>query len=119
MGRRCLLVILVSGNRRLPVPPANTTPFIELDVLNGRDTPACTTHLSISGLTGSYLQGSGSPRAQRSVSRAINSSSLVGITHTGMRELSLEMRDSIPIAPSFLAPSKSTPSPERPSQIRD
>src|SRR5215469_12820705 len=28
MGRRCLLVIFVSGKRRLPVPPASTTPFI-------------------------------------------------------------------------------------------
>src|ERR1700722_4365329 len=28
MGSRCLLVILVSGNMRLPVPPARTTPFI-------------------------------------------------------------------------------------------
>src|ERR1035441_3544807 len=28
MGSRCLLVIFVSGNNRLPVPPASTTPFI-------------------------------------------------------------------------------------------
>src|SRR5665213_765026 len=28
MGSRCLLVILVRGNMRLPVPPARTTPFI-------------------------------------------------------------------------------------------
>src|SRR5208337_4557070 len=29
IGSRCLLVTFVSGLRRLPVPPANTTPFIE------------------------------------------------------------------------------------------
>src|ERR1035438_3766138 len=30
MGSRCLLVILVSGNSLLPVPPASTMPFIIL-----------------------------------------------------------------------------------------
>src|SRR6266849_8408787 len=30
MGSRCLFVTLVSGWRRLPVPPASTTPFIGL-----------------------------------------------------------------------------------------
>ena len=32
MGNKCLFVIFVSGNKRLPVPPARTTPFI-----NGND----------------------------------------------------------------------------------
>src|SRR5579862_7842831 len=31
MGSRCLLVILVSGKRRLPVPPARTMPFINVN----------------------------------------------------------------------------------------
>src|SRR5436305_7307661 len=30
IGSRCLLVILVSGKRRLPVPPARTMPFMSL-----------------------------------------------------------------------------------------
>src|SRR5947209_11976139 len=35
MGRRCLLVIFVSGNSLLPVPPAKIIPFIETLIVTG------------------------------------------------------------------------------------
>src|SRR6266446_6916496 len=44
MGSRCLLVTLVSGNMRLPVPPARITPFI---ISSNPISPSCRGDLTV------------------------------------------------------------------------